>query len=78
MCLCCSPATKIRFSCVEANVYPYVCVCVCGGGGGGGKSYCFKRTAEWGKSKLGGVLLGQYMEIWFFNPLWSNGLSHTD
>ena len=32
MCLCCSPATKIMFSCVEANVYPYVCVCVGGGG----------------------------------------------
>ena len=27
-----------------------------GGGGGGGKSYCFKHTAEWRKSKLGGVL----------------------
>ena len=38
-----------------------------------GKSYCFKHIAEWGRG-----IIGQYMEIWLFNPLCSNGLSHTD
>ena len=54
-CLCCSPATKIRFSRIEATVYPRV-----------GKSYCFKHTADWGKSKLGGVLL---VSSWTFGSL---------
>ena len=38
-----------------------------------GKSYCFKHTAEWGRG-----IIGQCIEIWLFNPLCSNGLSHTD
>ena len=62
MCLCCSLATKIRFSRIEANVYTRE-----------GKSYCFKHTAELGKLKLGGVL---YVSICTFGSL--NGLSHTD
>ena len=39
----------------------------------------FKHIAEWGKSKQRVVIrMCQHMEVWFFNPLCSNGLSHTD
>ena len=64
-----SPAIKISSFLVrvEANVYPRGC-----------KSYCFKHTAEWGKIKAGRSIIGQYMEIWFFKHLCSNGISHTD
>ena len=72
MCLCFSPATKIRFSRVEANVY------LLGGGGGGVNHIVLKHTAECVKVTARRSIIGQYMEIWFFNPLCSNGLSHTD
>ena len=48
---------------IEANVYPRA-----------GKSYCFKHTAcRKGKIKAGRVIIGQYMEIRFFNPLYIMG-----
>ena len=61
----CLQKWKTRFPHVEVNVYP--------------RGGTFKHIAEWGKSKRRVVLrMCQHMEVWFFNPLCYNGLSHTD
>ena len=37
--------------------------------------YTLKHIAEWGKSKRRAVIpMCQHMEVWFINPLYSNGL----
>ena len=56
---------EIQVSRVEIDVYPH-----------GGT---LKHIAECGKSKRRVVIrMCQHMEVLFFNPLCSNGLSHTE